>query len=188
MKKTILAAVMGLTLCTAAWAAETKVSTQEQQKSQIEQRLVNAFGPRLQVKEVAPVAVGQMLEVILVDGSTIHMTPDMSFFIYRDELYQLAESGPVNVTQSRLNPRRAEQLAAVSNDKTVFFAAEGEQKGLINVFTDIDCGYCQKLHQEIPRLNELGISVRYLAYPRAGVKNPQKGALTDSYRKIKYVW
>ncbi|ASP40895.1 protein-disulfide isomerase [Bacterioplanes sanyensis] len=116
------------------------------------------------------------------------MTPDTGYFIYRDELYQLAETGPVNVTQSRLNPRRAEQLAKVADAQTVLFPAEGEQKGLINVFTDIDCGYCQKLHLEIPRLNELGISVRYLAYPRAGVKNPQTGMLTDSYRKINYVW
>jgi thiol:disulfide interchange protein DsbC len=187
MKKTILAAMLGLTVSTASVAAET-VNTQEQQRVAVEQRLVDAFGPRLQVKDVTAVAAKQMLEVILVDGSVVHMTPDMGYFIYRDELYQLAADGPVNVTQSRLNPRRAEQLAAIDNSQTVLFPAKGEQKGLINVFTDIDCGYCQKLHQEIPRLNELGISVRYLAYPRAGVKNPQTGALTDSYRKINYVW
>ncbi|HAH80198.1 MAG TPA: protein-disulfide isomerase, partial [Gammaproteobacteria bacterium] len=35
--------------------------------------------------------------------------------------------------------------------------------------TDVDCGYCRKLHNEMAQINELGIEVRYLAYPRAGV-------------------
>ena len=42
-------------------------------------------------------------------------------------------------------------------------------KATITVFTDIDCGYCRKLHQTVPELNRLGVAVRYLAYPRAGV-------------------
>ena len=56
------------------------------------------------------------------------------------------------------------------------------------MFTDIDCGYCQKLHQEIPRINELGITVRYLAYPRSGIQDPQTGRPTQSFQKINYVW
>ncbi|MEW8561076.1 MAG: DsbC family protein [Candidatus Thiodiazotropha sp.] len=39
----------------------------------------------------------------------------------------------------------------------------------ITVFTDIDCGYCRKLHAEVPALNASGVDVRYVAYPRAGV-------------------
>ena len=41
--------------------------------------------------------------------------------------------------------------------------------GLAKIFTDIDCGYCRKLHKEVPELNRLGVAVRYLAYPRAGI-------------------
>ncbi|WP_430459876.1 thioredoxin fold domain-containing protein [Thalassolituus sp. LLYu03] len=184
MKKTLMAAVLGLTLMVPA-LAETAATPV---KKQVEARLVQAFGPRLEVREVASLADGQILEVVLTDGSVMHMTPDMSHFVYRDELYSLAESGPVNVTQSRNNPRRAAAMEAIADAQTVVFPAQGEQKALINVFTDIDCGYCQKLHQEVPRLNELGITVRYLAYPRSGIKNPQTGQLTESYLKINYVW
>jgi len=186
MKKTLLAAALGLSLTLPAMgAAADKALPLDKQ---VEAKLVQAFGPRLQVREVAPLAGNQILEVVLIDGSVMHMTPDLSHFIYRDELYELSAEGPQNITQNRNNPKRAERLAAVTDSQTVVFKAKGEQKALINVFTDIDCGYCQKLHQEIPRLNELGITVRYLAYPRAGIKDPRNGELTDSYRKINYVW
>ena len=42
---------------------------------------------------------------------------------------------------------------------------------VITGFTDISCPYCQKLHQEVPELNKQGVTVRYLAFPRNGVKN-----------------
>ncbi|MCA6063374.1 DsbC family protein [Thalassolituus marinus] len=187
MKKTMLAAALGMTLVFGAQAQVENAAPVALEK-QVESRLVSAFGPRLKVREVATLANGQILEVVLTDGSVMHMTPDMNGFIYRDELYELTADGPQNVTQNRNNPKRAESMAAVKDSDTVIFAAQGEQKGMINVFTDIDCGYCQKLHQEVPRLNELGITVRYLAYPRAGIKDPRSGDLTDSYRKINYVW
>jgi thiol:disulfide interchange protein DsbC len=53
----------------------------------------------------------------------------------------------------------------------VFSPPAERVKATLNVFTDIDCGYCRKLHQEVPELNRLGIAVRYLAYPRAGVES-----------------
>ena len=54
----------------------------------------------------------------------------------------------------------------------IIFSPKGETKGAVYVFTDVDCGYCQKLHQEVPQLNAAGIEVRYLAYPRAGLSTP----------------
>jgi len=49
------------------------------------------------------------------------------------------------------------------------------------VFTDVDCGYCRKLHSQMSELNELGIRVRYLAYPRSGPDTP-------SWEKAEAVW
>ena len=39
-----------------------------------------------------------------------------------------------------------------------------EVKHSITVFTDIDCGYCRKLHREISAYNDLGIEVRYMFF------------------------
>jgi thiol:disulfide interchange protein DsbC len=49
------------------------------------------------------------------------------------------------------------------------------------VFTDVDCGYCRKLHLEVPAMNKMGVEVRYLAYPRSGVGSP-------SYDKLVTAW
>ncbi|WP_320821251.1 DsbC family protein [Thalassolituus sp.] len=181
MKKTLIAAALGLLIGATANAEMTL-------KDAAEAKLVAAFGPDLKVREVAQLAKGQILEVVLIDGSVMHMTPDLSYFTYRDELYELTARGAKSVTESRQEPMRAASLAAVPDRDTVVFPAKGEQKAMINVFTDIDCGYCQKLHIEIPRLNELGIKVRYLAYPRAGIKDRETGQLTPSFEKINYVW
>jgi thiol:disulfide interchange protein DsbC len=156
-------------------------------KSQVEQSLKSAFGQQLVVRDAESLAGGQILEVTLTDGSVLHMTPDLKHLIYRDELYRLDGKNTASITQERQNPRRAASLAAVADKDTVVFPAIGKQKALINVFTDIDCGYCQKLHQEVPRLNELGITVRYLAYPRSGIRD-QQGSYTESYLKINHVW
>ena len=54
-------------------------------------------------------------------------------------------------------------------------------KRYVTVFTDIDCGYCRKLHNEVPELNAAGIQVRYLAFPRAGIGS-------NSHNKYVSVW
>ena len=63
----------------------------------------------------------------------------------------------------------------------IVFPAVGEARGYIQVFTDVDCGYCRKLHNEMAQINELGIEVRYLAYPRAGVDS-------DTHDKMVSAW
>ena len=40
------------------------------------------------------------------------------------------------------------------------------------MFTDVECGYCVRLHQQMADYNQLGIAIRYVAFPRAGVGSP----------------
>jgi thiol:disulfide interchange protein DsbC len=108
--------------------------------------------------------------------------------IYRGELYELLPMSPKNITKNRNNVKREGLMASLDDKDLVIFKAKGEQKTVINVFTDIDCGYCRKLHEEVSRLNDLGITVRYLAYPRAGITDRRTGQLTSSFKKIKSVW
>jgi len=63
----------------------------------------------------------------------------------------------------------------------IVYPAKGKAKHTITVFTDIDCTYCRKMHSGMKEMNELGITVRYLAFPRAGVPSP-------SYDKAASVW
>jgi thiol:disulfide interchange protein DsbC len=63
----------------------------------------------------------------------------------------------------------------------VVFPADGEMRAIINVFTDIDCGYCRQMHRDVAHLNALGIEVRYLGYPRAGIGS-------SSFDKLVTAW
>jgi thiol:disulfide interchange protein DsbC len=73
-----------------------------------------------------------------------------------------------DLTSPKVAQAKADAIEAVGEENMVVFASEKAQH-TVTVFTDIDCGYCQKLHNEIKDYNELGISVRYLMFPRAGV-------------------
>ena len=68
----------------------------------------------------------------------------------------------------------------ISNLETIDFLAKKEKYSL-TVFTDVDCGYCRKFHNEIDQYNNLGISIKYLAFPRAGIDS-------ESYTKMVSAW
>lgn len=72
-------------------------------------------------------------------------------------------------------------LAKVGEENMVIFGDKDKAKHTVTVFTDIDCGYCRKLHKEIDDYNKEGIRIRYLFFPRAGMGSP-------SYDKAVSVW
>ena len=86
----------------------------------------------------------------------------------------------VNVGDVAQAERMSELISDVSEDQMIIFGPE-EPKRYVTVFTDIDCGYCRKLHNEISDLTAAGIQVRYLAFPRAGIGS-------ESHKKYVSVW
>jgi thiol:disulfide interchange protein DsbC len=86
----------------------------------------------------------------------------------------------VNLSQAVRDEARMASIENLGEKNMIVFAPE-KVKHTVTVFTDIDCGYCRKLHSEISKYNALGIKVRYLAYPRAGIGSP-------SYKKAVAVW
>ena len=111
----------------------------------------------------------------------LYMNETADYFI-GGELFCIEPSGFVNSTEQSRTKQRKQRLASLNESDMVVFSPRPElTKATITVFTDIDCGYCRKLHQEVPELNRLGVAVRYLAYPRAGVGS-------GSYDKAVAVW
>jgi len=106
-------------------------------------------------------------------------------FVYVDGEHVLI--GELLNTKDQVNlgdEAKAERVATVIKDvptsKMIVFGPE-DAKRHITVFTDIDCGYCRKLHNEVTELTDAGIQVRYLAFPRAGVGS-------ESHKKYVSVW
>lgn len=82
-------------------------------------------------------------------------------------LYSLDNNGQyTDVLAKRQAPINAKKIASMA-DSTIEYGADNE-KYVVTVFTDITCPYCGRLHSQIEDYNNLGITVRYLAFPRQG--------------------
>jgi thiol:disulfide interchange protein DsbC len=85
-----------------------------------------------------------------------------------------------NLSENRRRAIRQRLIETVPESEMLIFSPK-HPKYTITVFTDIDCGYCRRLHSQIAEYNRLGIRVRYLFYPRTGPD-------TDSWYKAEAVW
>ena len=85
-----------------------------------------------------------------------------------------------NLSETRRRAIRSRILDGIPDSEMVVFSPK-DPKYTITVFTDIDCGYCRRLHSQIAEYNRLGIRVRYLFYPRTGPN-------TESWHKAEAVW
>lgn len=86
-----------------------------------------------------------------------------------------------NLTEKRRRQGRLALLAGVGDEAAIVFAPAGTARHVVTVFTDIDCTYCRRLHQDMAELNRLGIRVRYLMFPRGGPDS-------DSWHQAEAVW
>jgi thiol:disulfide interchange protein DsbC len=84
------------------------------------------------------------------------------------------------VTEEGRKERRRALLQKIELDEAIEFGA-AKAKYTVLVFTDVDCPYCRKVHEEIGELEARGIAVRYLAFPRSGVG-------TKAWRTMAAVW
>lgn len=122
--------------------------------------------PDVQIDSVKSTPIEGLYQVT-IGPDIIYMTGDGNYVI-KGELLDL--KGRRNITEDVRADARVEILESINKDEYIEFASEN-MRDAIYVFTDVDCGYCRKLHQDVPELNSRGISVRYLAYPRAGVNS-----------------
>ncbi len=86
-----------------------------------------------------------------------------------------------NITEISRRANIKKTLAKVPLSDLIIFKANGQERTVLNVFTDTSCGYCQKLHKEVGHLLDAGISVHYFPFPRGGSRGP-------GYRDLKSVW
>ena len=126
------------------------------------------------------VAVGSQIFYFYKDGRYV-ISGDLFDMKNGLNLTQTARSEAQMVALRTPKPENVEALNKMGEAKMIVFAPKGEVKHTISVFTDIDCGYCRKLHKEMASYHKFGIKIRYLAYPRAGVGSA-------SYNKAVSVW
>lgn len=166
--------MLGLSAIT--FAADTKV---DQQQADLLRNALQRARPGLPVGDIRSSAVAGLYEVE-AGKDTVLMTQDGKYLV-SGTVYRLEDNRLVNLTEERLKPVRAARLGAVKKEDMIVFSPKGPVKAYVDVFTDVDCGFCRKLHKEVPALNAMGIEVRYLAFPRAGVPSPSADKLATAW-------
>lgn len=136
--------------------------------------------PDLEYSAVMGTPIDGLYEVRVNGGPTLYVTEDGNFFIAGD-LFTIDKGRFVNLQEKERSKERVELMAKVDKADQIIFSPKGEVKAYVNVFTDVDCGYCQKLHKEIKAINDYGIEVRYLAYPRSGPGSPSANKLATAW-------
>jgi len=129
-----------------------------------------------------------LYQVQVAGGPLLYVNPEGDKLI-AGEMFAIEANGFARVEDPVLIEERKKALAGIDPAQSVIFKPKGKSKAVVYVFTDIDCGYCRRLHSQIhayeeggeqkPGYNDLGIEIRYLAYPRAGIPSPSADKLVS---------
>lgn len=119
--------------------------------------------PGLTVDDVRPSEVNGLYEVA-IGSQIVYVTADRRYLV-KGDLIDLATNE--SLTEARRSGLRLDEIGELSDDQMVIFGP-ADAPHTITVFTDVDCTYCRKLHREIKQINDEGIRVRYVFYPRFG--------------------
>lgn len=132
--------------------------------------------PEYKIDSIHKTPVSGLYEVVM-GPQVIYVSGDGKYMM-QGSLIDLANRE--DLTEPRRAAARKVAVDKIGEDNMVIFAPD-EYDHTVTVFTDIDCGYCRKLHREIESYGAEGIRVRYVFYPRAGVGS-------DSFKKAVAVW
>ncbi|MDX1555791.1 MAG: DsbC family protein [Xanthomonadales bacterium] len=137
------------------------------------------------MRELAPSAESIAVSETPVNGilqvqiqGEIYYTSTDGRYLFQGRLIDLDTRD--DLTEKAKAVQRKDLMAGIDSSKQITFEPEDPEYELV-VFTDIDCGYCRKLHSQMAEYNEQGIGIRYMSFPRAGIGS-------NSYNKYVSVW
>lgn len=172
MKKLSIIAVMTLLYLQFAYAEDSDVAEVKKKLSSIM--------PNATPDSVAESVIPGVYEAIY-GAQVVYISKDGRYMM-EGEIYDLQSR--VNLTETKRQNGRLKAVSSMDKSSMIVFSPEKtttKAKHVITAFTDIDCGYCRKLHTQIKEYNDEGIEVRYAAFPRSGPQTP-------SYFKAVAVW
>jgi len=112
-------------------------------------------------------------------GANVGYLTEDGRYIFMGQLIDLKTGA--NLTENAKREAVRQRLGEIDDSDKVIYPAAGEEKAVLTIFTDTTCPYCRKLHKEVPQLNQAGITIKYLPFPRGGASGP-------GYTSLKQVW
>jgi thiol:disulfide interchange protein DsbC len=132
--------------------------------------------PTMKIDAIKPAEVKGLYE-ISVGANVFYVSEDGKYLI---EGHLIDIAARKDLTEGRLNASHVNAIKKLGTDKMIIFKPK-TSKYTVTIFTDIDCGYCRKLHSEIDSYMAEGITIQYIFFPRTGKD-------TESYKKAVSVW
>lgn len=141
---------------------------------------IRQLNPRVKVDRVGKAPLPGFREA-LVGGQVVYVSDDGRYLFLPGPGGSLFDAhAKKNLSEVALAGMRKELLQTIPASERIVFAPPNP-KHTVTVFTDVECGYCRKLHSEIAEYNRQGIAIEYLAFPRMGIGSPD-------YKKMVSVW
>jgi thiol:disulfide interchange protein DsbC len=145
----------------------------------IKSKLKNVLPADTVIESIEPSLFKGVYKVYYGDLQPIYVSKDGNFFIFGD-MYKINGQRIENITDQEKRDVRVQIINKMPVEEFISFKANNELH-VVTIFTDVDCGYCRKLHNQISEYNDLGISVRYAAFPRSGIG-------TEAFSKMVGAW
>ena len=149
-------------------------------ETEIVTKINQALPAGMSVTRIKQSQVDGLFVVDIGDLQPMYASKDGNFFLY-GEMYAIKNGELLNTTKQEISLNRRAILDSELSEKDFITFAATDEKHVITVFTDVDCGYCRKFHGEIEDYNAQGITVNYVAFPRSGLES-------ESYNKIVSAW
>lgn len=135
-----------------------------------------SIDPKMPIESIESAPLPGFQQAI-VGGQVIFVSNDGKYLL-QGTLYDVANR--LDLGESAMAAIRVKLLQGIPlSDRIVF--APANPKYTVTVFTDVECGYCRKMHSEIGEYNAQGIAVQYVAFPRMGLAS-------EDFRKMESVW
>ncbi len=167
----LIAASLTCFLLTPAYA----VSKEDQAFNAVEAK-IRALVPNATTIAISETPIEGILQV-QINSDIVYVTANGQYLL-QGQIMDIDTRA--NITDQAKSAIRMGLLTGLKTDEQIIFAPEKPKYELL-VFTDIDCGYCRKLHSDMKEYNDAGIAIHYLAFPRAGIGS-------ESYDKFVSVW
>ena len=119
-------------------------------------KALNLAMPASKVDSVKPSVIKGLYEAAV--GANIYYVSEDGKYLIQGRLVDIAARK--DLTEEKLNGTRKLAIENMGKENMIIFAAK-IPKYTVTIFTDIDCGYCRKLHSELDQYSAQGITIQY---------------------------
>jgi len=132
--------------------------------------------PNSPLRSIKPSKIDGLYEVVI--GNSVYYVSANGRYVFSGDIYDA--STRENLTSIARGRIALKAIDKVGESGMIIYEPK-KVRSTLTVFTDVDCPYCRKFHDDLPQHLANGIRIRYVMFPLRGLKS-------NVYRKEVSVW